>query len=133
MVVLKKFKELSDDEKSLIGKGLHLCWFPDCGAVWFLDEGEYHDVCDTWKCPSCKRCFCDLPYNIQYALDAEGASSWGWNPWHNPRERKKRKSEGTLWLEYYWATHHSNITWNEFIKKVASGEIKPPPKPLDWP
>lgn len=82
---------LDERLKERAGKGSHLCWFPDCGAVWPLDAATYCPVCDTWKCPSCGRCFCDLPPFTQHVLDAEMASLDLWDPWHNPPRRKKRR------------------------------------------
>jgi DNA-directed RNA polymerase subunit RPC12/RpoP len=88
---------MPDDLRSKVGKGYHLCWFMDCKAVWRLEDAEYCPACDTWRCPSCHRCYCDLPKEVQFALDAEGASSWGWDPWHNPPKRKRR-SGGGVWV-----------------------------------
>jgi len=75
-----------------IGKGLDICWFINCRATWKLEEAKYHKECQTFKCPKCGRCFCDLPPEIQWALDAEMASIGLWLPWHNPKRRKKRKT-----------------------------------------
>jgi len=93
---MRRLEELSKEEKSRIGVDLHLCWFSDCRAVWKLEEAEYCDSCDTWKCPACNRCFCDLPEEIRFAMDAEMASIGLWDPFHNPPKRKKRG--GGIWI-----------------------------------
>lgn len=83
-------KKLDEDLKKRIGVDLDLCWFPECKAVWKTEEGTYCPICDTWKCPACHRCFCDLPAFTQYVLDAELASIGLWRPFSNPPKRKKR-------------------------------------------
>jgi len=87
---MKKLSELTNSERKLIGKGLHVCWFLDCQSVWKLKESLFCNTCHTFKCPDCKRCFCDLPKEVQFALDMEMASEGYWDINKNPPKRKKK-------------------------------------------
>jgi len=91
------FMKLDERLKKRIGVDLDLCWFPDCGAVWKTEEAEFHEDCQTFKCPKCKRCFCDLDPFTQYVLDAELASLGIWSPFTNPKRRKRRRG-GVTWI-----------------------------------
>jgi len=111
---------------------LHICFFRDCRAVWRLEEAAYHDACDTWRCPRCGRCFCDLPPDAKWALDAEGASSWGWNPFRNSPRRKRRSGPAQEWLRDFWIRNYPEIPFDEFCGRVARGEIRVPPVPAEY-
>jgi hypothetical protein len=83
---------LDRELKKRIGVDLDICWFPDCESVWRTEEGTYCPICDTYKCPKCGRCYCDLPPFTKYVLDAEMASIGLWRPYENAPKRKKRSS-----------------------------------------
>jgi len=115
---------LDEDLKRRIGIDLHLCWFPDCKAVWRIEEATYCSTCDTYSCPKCRRCFCDLPPLVQYVLDAEMASLGLWDPYSNPRRRKKRGPRIKTWVFSrpdfeWWAKEH----FPELYSSYERGEI----------
>ena len=127
-----QMKTVSDEIlKRRIGIDLDLCWFPDCKAVWPTEEGIYCPTCDTFKCPSCGRCFCDLPPFTQYVLDAEMASIGLWQPFSNPKKRKKRRKyfefEGRShfleWAKVCYPDEHARysrgeITFDELVSRI---------------
>lgn len=65
-----------------------ICWF--CEVEWSLEDAEYHHTCDTWRCPACGKCFCDLPEFTRQVLDREFYSIGLWNPFKNLPCRKRR-------------------------------------------
>ncbi len=104
----RKISELKEDEiegifrhnrrvfmHNLLGKSpaeetIDVCWF--CGRIFRVSEAEYCERCDTWRCPFCSKCLCDMRPEARQALDRELFSLGIWeNPWHNLPRRKKRK------------------------------------------
>jgi hypothetical protein len=71
---------------------IDFCWF--CNSTFTESEAEYCEKCLTYKCPVCKGCYCNLPPIAQQALDNEMMSLGLWNPFHNPKRRKKKKHKG---------------------------------------
>ncbi|MEM2618767.1 MAG: hypothetical protein QW356_04700 [Candidatus Hadarchaeales archaeon] len=99
-----------------------LCWFGDCKAKFTEEEATYCPKCDTYRCPTCKRCYCDLPEEAKTALDAEMSSLGYWNPFSNPPRRKKR-GLGRRLLEEEWLREYPYLAWEEFIERKHRGEI----------
>ena len=95
-------------------------------------EELYHEVCDTWVCPRCGKCFCGLSEDAKRALDAEMFSLGLWLPYANPRRRKRRKGPARRWLEDYWIHNYPGLSWDEFTRRVAAGEIKVPTVPPEY-
>jgi len=69
--------------------GYDLCWF--CQLP-FEDVGaKFCEACQTFCCPHCFRCYCNLTEEAKLALDSEMFSVGLWSPYGNPPKRKRRK------------------------------------------
>lgn len=67
------------------GNGYY-CWA--CGVNFNPPKENYHELCQTYRCPSCGSCFCSLTPETQKALDRAMASYGLWDPFGNPCRRK---------------------------------------------
>ena len=103
-----------------------------CGRDFWEVEENYCPICDTWKCPHCGKCFCDLPEPAKRALDAEMTSLGLWDVGGNPKRRKRRPSPAQRWLYDVWRRDYPSLSYDEFIRRVARGEIKIPPAPPEY-
>jgi hypothetical protein len=104
-----------------------VCWF--CGEAFTEDEGAYHELCDTWKCPHCLKCFCDLPPLAQQVLDREMFSLGLWQPFANPKKRKKRSSNiirGATKEDFLTFCEHYYKSWLDEYRagRISFEELK---------
>jgi Zn finger protein HypA/HybF involved in hydrogenase expression len=67
------------------------CW--SCGYEFYESNASYHELCDTYICPSCGSCYCSLSSEAKSALDAAMYSYGHWSPYENPPKRKKRRKK----------------------------------------